>query len=95
VTTYRAQPSASSRGQHVEQLAAVTGPAAGRQRLVPDIEPDRDPGKQWAPVVRMAVKGSTSAPRRRRLRATYRRTKGVRHLLAALDMNADKLYGHI
>jgi transposase len=53
------------------------------------------PGKQWAPVVRRAVKGSTSAPRRRRLRATYRRTKGVRHLLAALDMNADKLYGHI
>jgi transposase len=53
------------------------------------------PGKQWAPVVRRAAKGSTSAPRRRRLRATYHRTKGVRHLLAALDMNADKLYGHI
>jgi hypothetical protein len=52
-------------------------------------------GKQWAPVVRRRSKGSTSGPRRRRLRATYSRTKGVRHLLAALDMNADKLYGHI
>jgi len=30
-------------------------------------------GKQWAPVVRRASKGSTSEPRRRRLRATYRR----------------------
>ena len=42
-----------------------------------------------------ADKGSTSAPRRRRRRATYKRTKGVRHLLAALDMNADTLYGHV
>ena len=53
------------------------------------------PGKQWAPVVPRADKGSTSAPRRRRRRATYKRTKGVRHLLAVLDMNADTLYGHV
>ena len=53
------------------------------------------PGKQWAPVARRHQEGPTSSPRRRRLRATYRRTKGVRHLLAALDMGADKLYGHI
>ena len=52
-------------------------------------------GKQWAPVVRRAKKGSTSSPRRRRRRATYKRTKGVRHLLAALDMNRDRLYGHV
>ncbi len=32
------------------------------------------------------------APRRR---ATYKRTQGVRHLLAALDINADTLYGHV
>jgi transposase len=51
------------------------------------------PGKQWAPVVRRSEKGSTSSPRRRP--ATYKRTQGVRHLLAALDMNADRLYGHI
>jgi hypothetical protein len=53
------------------------------------------PGKQWAPVVGRKSKGSTSSPRRRRIRATCRRTQGVRHLLAALDMNRDKLYGHI
>jgi hypothetical protein len=53
------------------------------------------PGKQWAPVVRRKAKGSTGSPRRRRIRATYKRTQGVRHLLAALDMNRDKLYGHI
>jgi transposase len=32
---------------------------------------------------------------RRRLRATYTRTKGVRHLFAAYDLGEDKLYGHI
>jgi transposase len=53
------------------------------------------PGKQWAPVIRRKSKGSTDSPRRRRIRATYKRTQGVRHLLAALDMNQDKMYGHI
>ena len=53
------------------------------------------PGRQWAPVVSRVKKGTTATPRRRRIRATYRRTKGVRHLLAALDMNKDKMYGHI
>jgi transposase len=52
-------------------------------------------GKQWAPVVRRGKKGSTGSPRRRRRRATYQRTQGVRHLLAALDMNRDHLYGHV
>src|SRR5215472_11216472 len=31
----------------------------------------------------------------RRLRATYTRTQGVRHLFAAYDLGEDKLYGHI
>ena len=53
------------------------------------------PGKQWAPVVSRKQKGSTASPRRRRIRTTYKRTKGVRHLLAALDINRDRLYGHI
>ena len=53
------------------------------------------PGKQWAPVIHRSEEGSTGSPRRRWLRATYKRTKGVRHLLAALDMNTDRLYGHI
>src|SRR3954464_7388086 len=50
------------------------------------------PGKQWAPVVGRHDKGSPRSPRRRRRRATYTRTEGVRHLLAALDLNRDKLY---
>jgi transposase len=52
------------------------------------------PGKQWAPRI---VKGEEPAqePRRRRRRATYTRKNGVRHLLAAYDLNTDKMYGHI
>jgi len=53
------------------------------------------PGKQWAPVVSRNDKGSTASPRRRRRRATYKRTQGVRHLMAALDLRTDKMYGHI
>jgi transposase len=51
------------------------------------------PGKQWAPVAR--GKGDPAAPRRRRRRATYTRPHGVRHLMTALDLSRDKLYGHI
>ena len=35
---------------------------------------------------RGGLEGSTSSPRRRRRRATYKRTQGVRHLFAALDL---------
>jgi transposase len=51
------------------------------------------PGKQWAP--RIVEAGSREEPRRRRRRATYTRTKGVRHLMAAYDLSQDKIYGHI
>lgn len=47
------------------------------------------PGKQWA-----SRGGKSTAPRRRR-RATYTRTGGVRHLFAAYDLDKDRLYGHI
>jgi len=51
------------------------------------------PGRQWA-----AISGKSKepgrAPRRRR-RATYTRTRGVRHLFAAYELGEDKLYGHI
>jgi transposase len=51
------------------------------------------PGQQWAPV---AVKDAdTKRSRRRRRRATYTRHAGVRHLMAAYDLNEDKIYGHI
>ncbi len=52
-------------------------------------------GKQWAPVVARKDKGSSDSPRRRRRRATYTRTQGVRHLMAALDLRTDKMYGHV
>jgi transposase len=51
------------------------------------------PGRQWA-----AISGNAKEPDReprRRLRATYHRTGGVRHLFAAYDLGRDKLYGHI
>src|SRR5437762_12036569 len=51
------------------------------------------PGRQWA-----AVSGKSKEPGRaprHRLRATYRRTAGVRHLFAAYELGEDKLYGHI
>jgi transposase len=47
------------------------------------------PGKQWALVV-----GGGEKPRPTR-RATYHRSGGVRHLLAAYDLSTDRLYGHI
>jgi transposase len=51
------------------------------------------PGRQWA-----AVSGKSKEPGRRprpRLRATYTRTAGVRHLFAAYELGEDKLFGHI
>jgi len=51
------------------------------------------PGRQWA-----AVSGKNAEPGRaprRRMRATYTRTAGVRHLFAAYELGEDKLYGHI
>jgi len=49
------------------------------------------PGKQWAAGPELRRAGA----KRRRRRATYTRTEGVRHLFAALDLNKDKLYGHL
>jgi transposase len=51
------------------------------------------PGRQWA-----AVGGKNKEPGRRprrRMRATYTRTAGVRHLFAALELDEDKLFGHV
>ena len=52
------------------------------------------PGKQWAPRI-VTGDGCGAEPRRRRRRATYTRTNGVRHLMAAYDLNTDKMYGHV
>jgi transposase len=51
------------------------------------------PGRQWAAV---SGKGKEPGrPPRPRMRATYNRTEGVRHLLAAYDLHEDKLLGHV
>ena len=51
------------------------------------------PGKQWA--TKAAGKGDPEAPRRRRMRATYNRPHGVRHMMGAYDLATDRLYGHV
>jgi transposase len=51
------------------------------------------PGRQWA-----AVSGKNAEPGREprpRMRATYTRTAGIRHLFAAYELGEDKMYGHI
>jgi transposase len=51
------------------------------------------PGRQWS-----AVSGKGKEPGRAprpRIRATYHRTEGVRHLMAAYDLHEDKLLGHV
>jgi transposase len=51
------------------------------------------PGRHWA-----AIGGKHKEPGRaprRRMRATYTRTAGVRHLFAAYELGEDKLFGHI
>ena len=52
-----------------------------------DLQPH--PGKQWAPTA--AGKGDTDSPRRRRMRATYTRPHGVRHMMGAYDLSTDRL----
>jgi transposase len=46
-------------------------------------------GRHWA------VAGGGGDEPRRRMRATYNRFGGVRHLLGAYDLSTDRLYGHI
>jgi transposase len=47
------------------------------------------PGRQWA------CQGGRGRTRRRRRRATFHRLHGIRHMFAAYDLRADRLYGHI
>ena len=52
------------------------------------------PGHQWAPRI-LKDDEKPKRPRRRRRRATFTRTAGVRHLMAAYDLNQDKIYAHV
>jgi len=51
------------------------------------------PGRQWAR--RGGTAREPGERPRRRIRATYHRTGGVRHMFAALELGADKMYGHM
>ena len=53
------------------------------------------PWRQSAPAAAKGTQGGKDGPHRHRRRATYTRTKGGRHLFAALDLTTDKMYGHV
>jgi transposase len=87
----------------VEQLYAIADREAAPQAGDPEVVFCVDefgplnlqprPGRQWA-----AVSGKGKEPGREprpRMRATYHRTEGVRHLFAAYELGEDKLFGHV
>jgi transposase len=87
----------------VEQLYAIadreTAPRDGDPEVVFCVDEfgplnlQPRPGRQWA-----AVSGKSKEPGREprpRMRATYHRTEGVRHLFAAYELGEDKLFGHV
>jgi len=96
-------PDFEAKKNRILELYAIadgtTGPAPGDPTVVfcmdefgpLNLQPH--PGKQWAPVA--ASRGDIEAPRRRRMRATYHRPHGVRHLMAGYDLSTDRLYGHV
>src|SRR6202453_4404222 len=96
-------PDYAEKKARVEQLYAIADreavPAGGDPEVVfcvggfgpLNLQPR--PGRQWA-----AVSGKGKEPGRAprpRMRATYNRKAGVRHLFAAYELGEDKLYGHI
>ena len=96
-------PRYAEKKARIEHLYAIadreTAPQAGDPEVifcVDELGPlnlQPRPGRQWAAI---SGKGKEPGrPPRRRLRATYTRTGGVRHLFAAHELGEDKLYGHI
>ena len=96
-------PRYAAKKARVEQLYAIADreitPAHGDPEVVFCVDEfgplnlQPRPGRQWA-----AVSGKNKEPGRAprpRMRATYTRTAGVRHLFAAYELGEDKLYGHI
>jgi transposase len=87
----------------VEQLYAIAdreaAPADGDPEVVFCVDEfgplnlQPRPGRQWAAV---SGKGKEAGREPQpRMRATYHRTQGVRHLLAAYELGEDKLFGHV
>jgi transposase len=105
VKTWKASkdPDYAAKKARVEHLYAMADreviPEAGEPQVIFCVDEfgplnlQPRPGRQWA-----AVSGKNKEPGRGprpRMRATYTRTEGVRHLLAAYDLHEDKLYGHV
>jgi hypothetical protein len=96
-------PHYAAKKARIEHLYAIADgeviPAPGEPQVIFCVDefgplnlPPR-PGRQWA-----AVSGKSKEPGRyprRRIRATYNRTGGIRHLFAAYELGEDRLYGHI
>jgi transposase len=96
-------PAYAAKKARVEQLDAIADREAAPEHGDPEVIFCADefgplnlqprPGRQWA-----AIGGKGKEPGRAprpRLRATYTRKAGVRHLFAAYELGEDKLYGHI
>ena len=96
-------PRYAEKKARVEQLYAIADREAAPQDGDPEVVFCLDefgplnlqprPGQQWA-----AVSGKRKEPGRAprpRMRATYTRKAGVRHLFAAHELAENKLYGHI
>ena len=96
-------PRYAEKKARIEQLYAITDreitPAGGDPAVVFCVDEfgplnlQPRPGRQWA-----AVSGKSKEPGRAprpRMRATYHRTAGVRHLFAAYELGEDKLFGHV
>jgi transposase len=98
-----ADPDYSAKNARVEHLYAIADrevvPEPGEPEVIfcldefgpLNLQPR--PGRQWA-----ASSGKSKDPARRprpRIRATYTRTEGVRHLLAAYELGEDRLFGHV
>jgi len=96
-------PDYAAKKARVEHLYAIADrevvPEAGEPEVIFCVDEfgplnlQPQPGRHWA-----AVSGKRKEPGRAprpRMRATYTRTEGVRHLFAALELGEDKLFGHI
>ena len=98
-----ADPDYAAKKARVDQLYAIADGEAAAGPGDPDVVFCLDefgplnlqprPGRQWAR--RGGAVREPGEPPRRRIRATYHRTGGVRHLFAALELGTDKMYGHI
>ncbi len=105
IKTWKASkdPDYATKKARVEHLYAIADrevvPEAGEPEVIFCVDEfgplnlQPRPGRQWA-----AVSGKSKEPGREprpRMRATYTRTEGVRHLFAAYKLGEDKLFGHV